>query len=115
MAQLPTTPIRDLADLARFEAELTLDERLPERSVFDVFVAAAARDPPHSALSQRMTGAPDKLPRRVSYAGLLGFVRQAANLFHSLAGPRPGVAYRLPSRARTSGPRPWPCAHSCRG
>ena len=101
MAQLPTTPIRNQADLARFEAEKPLAERLPERSVLDVFVAAAARDPGHIALTQLMTGAPDEVARRVSYRDLLAQVRQAANLFASLGGPRPGVAYMLPSLVET--------------
>ena len=48
-----------------------------------------------------MTGAPDEHPRRVSYRELLGLVRRAANLFATLAGPRPGVAYMLPSRVET--------------
>ena len=101
MALLPSSPIRDLADLARFEAELTLDQRLPERSVLDVFVAAAARDPDRIALTQLMSGAPDEVARRVSYSDLLGLARQAANLFSDLAGPRPGVAYMLPSLVET--------------
>ena len=48
-----------------------------------------------------MTGAPDEQPRRVSYRELLGLVRRAANLFATLGGPRPGVAYMLPSLVET--------------
>jgi hypothetical protein len=50
MPHLPTTSVRNLDDLARLEAEMTLDERLPERSVLDVFIAAAARHPDRTAL-----------------------------------------------------------------
>jgi fatty-acyl-CoA synthase len=48
-----------------------------------------------------MTGTPDETPRHVNYRELLGLVRRAANLFHMLAGPRPGVAYMLPSLIET--------------
>ena len=93
--------LRTPADIARFEAEMTLDQRLPERSVLDVFIAGAAREPDRTALTMLMTGAPDEQPRRVSYRELLGLVRRAANLFATLAGPRPGVAYMLPSLVET--------------
>ena len=89
------------ADVARLEAEMTLDERLPERSVLDVFTSGAASHHDRIALTQLMTGAPDEQPRRVSYGELLDLVRRAANLFASLGGPRPGVAYMLPSLVET--------------
>ncbi|MBS0447616.1 MAG: AMP-binding protein [Proteobacteria bacterium] len=101
MAILPTSSIRTRDDLARIEAEMTLAERLPERSVHDVFVGSAATWPERAALTMLMTGAPDEQPRRVSYRELLGLVRRAANLFATLAGPRPGVAYLLPSLVET--------------
>ena len=93
--------LRTPGDIARFEAARTLEERLPGRGVLDVFVAGAARHPTRTALTLLTTGAPDERPRRVSYAELLGLVRRAANLFASLAGPRPGVAYMLPSLVET--------------
>ncbi len=101
MATLPTRPLASRADIARFETELTLEERLPERSVFDVFEGSAARAPDRTAITMLMTGAPDEVPRRVSYRELLGLVRRAANLFHTLGGERPGVAYLLPSGVET--------------
>src|SRR5882672_9153615 len=101
MAKLPERGIRDRDDLARFEAEMPLEERLPERSVLDVFVGSAARLPDRTALTMLMTGAPDEQPRRVSYAELLGLVRRAANLFATLGGSRPGVAYMLPNLIET--------------
>ena len=100
-ATLNRTPIRTLVELRRFEAELTLDQRLPERSILDVFIGSAARAPERTAITMLMTGAPDEVPRRVSYAELLGLVRRAANLFHHLGGPRPTVAYMLPSLVET--------------
>ena len=101
MAKLPESGIRDRDDLARFEAEMPLEKRLPERSVLDVFVGGAGRWPDRTALTMLMTGAPDEQPRRVSYAELLGLVRRAANLFATLGGPRPGVAYMLPNLIET--------------
>jgi fatty-acyl-CoA synthase len=88
-------------DLARFEAEMTLEQRLPERSILDVFIAGAARHPERTAITMLVSGAPDEQPRRVNYRELLGLVRRAANLFASLGGPRPGVAYMLPSLVET--------------
>jgi fatty-acyl-CoA synthase len=101
MARLNDLPIRDRDDLSRFEAEMTLVERLPERSILDVFIAGAEAHPDRTAITMLMTGAPDEQPRRASYRDLLGLIRRAANLFHDLAGPRPGVAYMLPSLIET--------------
>jgi fatty-acyl-CoA synthase len=101
MAHLTPTAVRTRDDLLRFEAEMTLEERLPERSVLDVFIASAARQPDRTALTMLVTGAPDEQPRRVSYRELLGLVRRAANLFAALGGARPGVAYMLPSLVET--------------
>jgi fatty-acyl-CoA synthase len=101
MAFLGDRAIRNREDLARFEAEMTLAQRLPERSVLDVFIAAAARGPERTAITMLMSGAEDERPHRVSYGELLGLVRRAANLFAALGGPRPGVAYMLPSLVET--------------
>src|SRR6266545_2819819 len=101
MALLNDHPIRGRDDLTRFEAELTLEERLPERSILDVFIAGAARWPERTAITMLMSGAPDEQPRRVSYRELLGLVRRAANLFATVGGARPGVAYMLPSLVET--------------
>jgi len=101
MAILNDITIIDRATLEQFEAAMTVEQRLPERSVLDVFIGAAARQPERTAITMLMTGAPDEQPRRVSYAQLLGLVRGSANLFHSLGGPRPGVAYMLPGLVET--------------
>ncbi len=101
MANLGEEPIRSRDDLERFEAELTLEQRLPERSILDVFIASAERQPDATAITMLMTGAPDEQPRRVSYGQLLGLIQRAANLFADLGGPAPGVAYMLPSLIET--------------
>jgi fatty-acyl-CoA synthase len=101
MPILSNRPLRTREDLMLFEAELTLEQRLPERSIYDVFTASAASHAEHTAVTMLMTGAPDEQPRRVSYRQLLALVRRAANLFVSLGGPHPGVAYMLPSLVET--------------
>ena len=101
MALLPEYGVGSRANIARLEAEMPLTQRLPERSVLDVFIGSAARRPDHTALTMLMTGAPDEKPRRVSYSELLGLVRRAANAFATLGGTRPGVAYMLPSLVET--------------
>ncbi|MGI9349989.1 MAG: AMP-binding protein [Rhizobiaceae bacterium] len=101
MADLGGDPIRTFDDLKRFEKEKTLEQRLPERSILDVFVASAEQQGDATAITMLMTGEPDEQPRRVSYYQLLGMIRSAANLFTELGGPAPGVAYMLPSLAET--------------
>jgi fatty-acyl-CoA synthase len=101
MALLNERTIRSREDLARFEGERTLEERLPERSVLDVFVGGAERWPERVAITLLVSGAPDEQPRRVSYRDLLGIVRRAANGFASVGGVRPGVAYMMPSLVET--------------
>lgn len=101
MPHFNAAPLIDRDDLRRFEAEMSLAQRLPERSVLDVFIGTAERRPDATAITMLMSGAPDESPRRVSYSELLGQIRRAANLFAHLAGPRPGVAYMLPSLVET--------------
>jgi fatty-acyl-CoA synthase len=101
MPHLPPFGVRDLSDLRRIESEMTLEERLPEQSIFEVFAGNAARYGERTAITQIMTGAPDETPRRVTYRELVGLVRRAANLFSSLGGDRPVVAYMLPSLIET--------------
>ena len=64
MTRLSGFTIRHRDDLARFEAQMTLDQRLPERSILDVFIATAARQPEHTAITMLMTGAADEQPWR---------------------------------------------------
>lgn len=89
MAILNDLPILDRKALAQFEAAMTVEQRLPERSVLDVFIGAATRQPERTAITMLMSGTADEQPRRVSYAQLLGSVRRSANLFASAAGRAP--------------------------
>ena len=101
MADFNDGTIRTRDDLERFESEMTLDQRLPERSILDVFTASAAQHPTSTAITMLMTGAEDEQPRRVDYGQLLTMIQSAANAFHMLGGPAPGVAYMLPSLIET--------------
>ncbi|MBU2942899.1 AMP-binding protein [Shimia thalassica] len=101
MAVFSADPIRNFDDLQTFETGLTLEQRLPERSILDVFVASAEKHPDATAITMLMTGAADEEPRRVSYSALLGMIQGAANMFTALGGPVPGVAYMLPSLVET--------------
>lgn len=101
MTNLPKIPLKTLADVERFEQEMPLQQRLPGDSIYDVFIEAAKTYGDRTALRMLLTGADDEQPRSVNYAQLLGLVRQAANLFSSLGGIRPGVAYMLPTLIET--------------
>ena len=101
MANLGAQPIRTKGDLENFETEMTLAERLPERSILDVFINSAERAPDATAITMLMTGAPDESPRRINYSDLLGQIRRAANLFTDIGGPVPGVAFMLPALIET--------------
>ena len=101
MAYFNSRKILNYDDLVRFENERTLDQRLPERSILDVFIASAAEHPTSTAVTMLMTGAEDEKPRCVTYAQLLGMIRRAANVFSALGGNAPGVAYMLPSLIET--------------
>jgi hypothetical protein len=89
MAFLPESSVRNREDLLRVETEMTLEQRLPERSILGVFIAAADRHAERTAITMVMTGAADEQARRVSYPELLGLVRRAANLFATLGRSRP--------------------------
>lgn len=101
MANLGKDRIRNAEDLKRFEVEMSLEERLPERSILDVFIASADQQPDATAITMLMTGAPDEQPRQVGYAELLQLIRRAANMFSDLGGLAPGVAFMLPSLVET--------------
>lgn len=101
MAHLGTNPIQTKSDLDRFETEMTLAQRLPEQSILDVFTNTARDHPDAIAMTMLMTGDPDEPPRRITYAALLGQIRQAANLFADIGGPAPGVAFMLPTLVET--------------
>ena len=93
--------IRTREDLEQFEAAMSLDQRLPEHSILDVFRASATQYPSATAITMLMTGSENEQPRCVNYAALLGMVQSAANAFSAMGGSAPGVAYMLPSLIET--------------
>ena len=66
MADFNSRKILNYDDLERFENEMTLDQRLPERSILDVFIASAAEHPTSTAITMLMTGAESEQPRCVT-------------------------------------------------
>lgn len=94
-------PLRNLADIEKFETEKAFEQRCSARSIYDLFAQSAARYPDQTALTMIMTGEAGETPRRVSYHELLDRITRAANLFHDIAGPRPGVAFMLPNLIET--------------
>lgn len=94
-------PLRTMADVERFEAQMPLHRRLPGDSVYDVLSHAADAYGERTALTMVMTGDDDEQARRVSYAQLAQLVRRTANLFAELGGEGAGVAYMLPTLVET--------------
>ena len=70
IANFPDKPIRNYSDLKKFQSEMSLDQRLPEQSILDVFKASAELYPTSTALTMLMTGAEDEQPCRVSSSAL---------------------------------------------
>lgn len=101
MTRISSPPIRCLEDVRRFEREVPLEERLPGASVLDVFVRQGHELADRVALTMVMTGDDEERSQRVSYGRLLALLRQGANAFHELGGPRAGVAYLLPNLVQT--------------
>ena len=101
MPSVNSFPLRNLADVEKFETEKAFEQRCSARSVYDLFAQSAARYPDQTALTMIMTGEAGETPRRVSYHELLDRITRAANLFHDIAGPRPGVAFMLPNLIET--------------
>lgn len=101
MSTYSSYPLRTLQDIRRFESEATLEQRCGARSVYDLFVAAAAGHGERTALTMILTGAEDETARRMTHRELLAALTRSANFFVALAGPRPGVAYLLPNLIET--------------
>lgn len=101
MANFAKEPIRNCSDLKEFQSEMSLNQRLPEQGILDIFKTSGELYPTSNALTMLMTGAEDQQPRRVSYPALLRMIHSAANLFSRLGGSAPAVAYMLPSLIET--------------
>lgn len=94
-------PFRTLSDIERYESEKSFEERCPWRSVYDVFSYGAERYANKAALTVILTGEVDETPKDVSYRELLEGITRAANFFHDIGGPGPGVGIMLPHLPET--------------
>ncbi|MBT9505149.1 acyl-CoA synthetase [Rhodoferax sp.] len=89
-------PIRNMADVRRLEA-LPLAQTLTVRSTYELLCNSARAFGSKPALTFLRTADPEDAPIRWSYAELLSYVHQTANLLNSLGvGPNDAVAVLLP-------------------
>ncbi|TVP70046.1 MAG: acyl-CoA synthetase [Rhodobacteraceae bacterium] len=94
---------RTLADIREVEAESPYDTRALPATVYQALEQIAAQHGPRPAISFQMFSTPGATAQTLTWADLLGQVRQAANLFHSL-GLRESdtVAFILPTLNETA-------------
>ena len=59
MANFAKEPIRNCSDLKEFESEMSLNQRLPEQGILDIFKTSGELYPTSNALTMLMTGAED--------------------------------------------------------
>jgi fatty-acyl-CoA synthase len=89
----------DLRSVAAVESR-GLDRFVPERTVYELLVRSAERDPQHRATWHFAGGEPGARETHLSYEELVGRVGAAANLFRGLGvGREDVVACLLPSLA----------------
>ena len=101
MSDFTSETIQTFKDIKLFESSKPLNQRLPESSILDVFENRAKKNPNSIAITMLMSGEKNEQPRRITYNELNQSIKQAANLFSSLTGTSPGVAYMLPSLIET--------------
>lgn len=95
-----TKGTRSQEDIAAFEAEQTLDQRIPA-TILDLFESSCERFGDRIALTMVESGDDDEDPRRLSYRDLVKSIRQTSNLFAAVGHPGAGVAYLLPTLPET--------------
>ena len=101
MSDFTSETIQTFEDIKLFESSKPLNQRLPESSILDVFENRAKENPNSIAITMLMSGEKNEQPRRITYNELNQSIKQAANLFSTLADTSPGVAYMLPSLIET--------------
>ena len=87
--------IRNLAEVEAFE-KTPLAERMRAHNVFDLVAMGAAYDPDRAVIHYLRHADPDETPETLSYGDYLKRIRQAANLFHRLAGAGGVIGVLLP-------------------
>jgi fatty-acyl-CoA synthase len=92
----PAFPIRNLDGVRRLE-QVPLEQAVPVRSTYEIFVNSAHAFGDRTALTFLRTADPADEPTRVSYSQLLDGIRRTANLLHRLGvGPQDAVGVLLP-------------------
>jgi fatty-acyl-CoA synthase len=93
--------IRGVRDIEEIE-KTPLAERVPESSTYEIIARGAAVKPEATAISFIMDGDKYAEPQKVTYAQLIGRIRQTANMLHDLGvGPEDVVSYLLPNLPQT--------------
>lgn len=84
------------ADIRAVE-QISPDEVLPGRTLYECIRSSAQLAPAKAAIQHLLSADPDVAPRSISYAELLGGIERSANLFHGIAaGERSAVSIILP-------------------
>ena len=93
--------IRNLEDIAEIE-KVPLSERVKGSSTYELIERGAAINPGATAISFMLTGDDYDKPQQITYAQLLGRIRQTANMLTDLGvGPKDVVTYLLPNLPQT--------------
>ncbi|SHK17571.1 fatty-acyl-CoA synthase [Desulfatibacillum alkenivorans DSM 16219] len=93
--------IRGLDDIRALE-DVPYQERVTEKSTYELLERGAAINPDATAMAFLMNGDTYENPIEITYAQFIGKIRQAANMFHDLGiGPEDVVTYILPSLPQT--------------
>jgi fatty-acyl-CoA synthase len=99
--EIPAFTIKGLDSIAEIE-QIPYSQRFTETNTYDLLVSGASKDPGAVALSFLLNGDLYQRPTQITYAQLLGRIRQTANMLHSLGvGPTDVVTYVLPSLPQT--------------
>lgn len=90
-------------DVQAIEAEMPWEARDVARTMHEFLQRQAEANPSRPALSYQILSGPGDKALTLSWSELLGEVRRAANLFHSLGiGPKDAVAFLLPNSLETA-------------
>ena len=96
--------IRNLADVEEIE-KIPLEQRVREKSTFEILEKGAAINPDGPAISFLMNGERFDQPVQITYRDFIKRIRQTANMLHSFGvGPTDVVTYLLPNIPQTP---PW--------
>ncbi len=99
--EISSFEIRGVADIEGIE-KVPYSERFTERNTYELLQNGAAKDPDAVAMSFLLNGDAYDQPQQVTFAQLIGRIRQTANMLHDLGvGPTDVVTYVLPNLPHT--------------